>query len=232
MKTSLTETLNFTLKYEGGYSSNRADPGNWTGGRIGSGRLVGTKYGLSAPLVCRDRGLCVSSQQMKTLSEDDYRALAERYFWQPMRCNQLPAGLDALVFDHGFNTGVKTSARLLQTIVQVDTDGVIGPGTVRAIDTVRLTDVGRHCSSVMIQDLQARLECPQTGLLDAQTLSIIEQKNQRIVLICYALSSLQMADYRCKSQFKVFGSGWLERARARLKLALSLADKKCVPLLA
>ena len=32
---------------EGGFTANPADPGNWSGGRCGVGRCVGTKYGIS-----------------------------------------------------------------------------------------------------------------------------------------------------------------------------------------
>lgn len=222
MRQSLAPILHFTLQHEGGYSSNRADPGNWTGGRVGSGQLVGTKYGLSAPLVARDRGLCVTAQQMKLLTEDDFRKLAIQYFWDPMKCGDLPAGLDALVFDHGFNAGAKTSIRLLQQIVGVDQDGAVGPATLQAIGTVRLADAGRFCSATQIKILQAQLSCPLTGLLDAQTLSAIESRGRRLDLLCFALNSQQMADYRSKKSFTVFGSGWLGRARERLQLALSL----------
>lgn len=224
MRQSLAPTLKFTLQHEGGYSSNRADPGNWTGGRVGSGTMAGSKYGLSAPLVAKDRGLCVTAQQMKLLSEDDFRKLAVQYFWDPMKCSLLPAGLDALVFDHGFNAGAKTSVRLLQQIVGVEQDGVIGPDTLRASGTVRLADAGRFCSATQIAALQEQLCCPTTGLLDAQTLGTIERRGRRLDLLCYALNSQQMADYRSKKEFGIFGAGWLRRARERLQLALSLVD--------
>lgn len=223
MRNSLGKTLDFTLAHEGGYSSNRADPGNWTGGRIGAGQLVGTKYGISAPLLCRDRGT-VSAQQVKTLTTDDFRQMAQRYFWNPNRCDQLPVGLDALVFDHGFNTGGTHSVRLLQQVVGVEPDGVIGPDTLRAISTVRLADAGRYCTAGQITALQQRLGCPTTGLLDAQTLGTIERRGRRIDLLCYAVSGQQFSDYRSKSQFSTFGAGWLRRARERLQLALNLLD--------
>ena len=36
------------LSHEGGYSSDRQDPGNWTGGQVGLGELKGTKFGIAA----------------------------------------------------------------------------------------------------------------------------------------------------------------------------------------
>jgi len=40
--------LSFTLRWEGGFQNDPADSGNWTGGKVGVGALVGTKYGISA----------------------------------------------------------------------------------------------------------------------------------------------------------------------------------------
>lgn len=40
--------LPFTLHQEGGLSQDKADPGNWTGGKVGAGTFVGTKYGIAA----------------------------------------------------------------------------------------------------------------------------------------------------------------------------------------
>ena len=38
---------------EGGLSDVSSDPGNWTGGQIGAGSLIGTHWGLSAPVLVR-----------------------------------------------------------------------------------------------------------------------------------------------------------------------------------
>lgn len=40
--------LPFTLQEEGGLSTDKNDPGNWTGGKVGKGTLRGTKYGIAA----------------------------------------------------------------------------------------------------------------------------------------------------------------------------------------
>lgn len=40
--------IGFTMAAEGGYSTIREDPGNWTHGMVGHGQLKGTKFGISA----------------------------------------------------------------------------------------------------------------------------------------------------------------------------------------
>jgi len=39
---------NLIQRVEGGFQADPDDPGNWTGGKVGEGQLVGTKYGISA----------------------------------------------------------------------------------------------------------------------------------------------------------------------------------------
>ena len=36
------------IGHEGGFTNDSRDAGNWTGGKVGVGKLVGTKFGLSA----------------------------------------------------------------------------------------------------------------------------------------------------------------------------------------
>ena len=42
------EAFRRLIGHEGGYSTDRRDPGNWTGGKVGVGVLKGTKYGIAA----------------------------------------------------------------------------------------------------------------------------------------------------------------------------------------
>jgi len=40
--------FDFVVGSEGGFTDNPADPGNWTGGKIGAGECRGTRFGISA----------------------------------------------------------------------------------------------------------------------------------------------------------------------------------------
>ena len=42
------QAFDLLIGHEGGYTNNPNDPGNWTGGKVNSGTLRGTKYGISA----------------------------------------------------------------------------------------------------------------------------------------------------------------------------------------
>lgn len=58
-------------------------------------------------------------------------------YWSPLRCDALSRGIDLIVFDCGVNMGVKTSAMLLQRVLRVHEDGVVGPETIAAVKSYR-----------------------------------------------------------------------------------------------
>ena len=62
---------------------------------------------------------------------DGQRIYRWRY-WDMVRGDALPPGADYATFDFSVNSGVARAARILQGIVGVDADGVIGPYTVDA----------------------------------------------------------------------------------------------------
>lgn len=50
-------------------------------------------------------------------------------YWDRMGCNSLPAGCNLMVADHGWNAGQGTSLKLLQSVLGVQADGIVGPIT-------------------------------------------------------------------------------------------------------
>lgn len=109
---------------EGGFSSDRADPGNWTGGVVGRGVLAGTKYGISAA--------SFPTLDICHLSLDQARAIYRAKYWAPIAGDALPYPLALIVFDAAVNQGVRPAARMLQWSLPVALDGVVGPRTVAA----------------------------------------------------------------------------------------------------
>jgi lysozyme family protein len=59
-------------------------------------------------------------------------AIFRARYWDPIRGDDLPAGVDLAIFDFAVNSGVGTAARALQRAVGAVPDGQIGPPTVRA----------------------------------------------------------------------------------------------------
>lgn len=42
-RSNFTPSMGIVLQHEGGFTDDRRDPGNWTGGKVGKGVLLGTK---------------------------------------------------------------------------------------------------------------------------------------------------------------------------------------------
>lgn len=111
---------------EGGYSDDPADPGNWTGGRVGVGELRGTKYGISAG--------AYPTVDIKALTLDAARSIYVRDYWVKVGGDELPAPVAMVVFDDGVNSGIEVAVETLQSVsnqfsgtLAVAVDGVMGP---------------------------------------------------------------------------------------------------------
>ena len=120
--------------HEGGYTNNRNDRGNWTSGKIGVGELKGTKYGIAAH--------AFPHLDIKNLTIDQAADIYRRQYWAPIRADDLPQGIDYMVFDFAVNSGVSRAARFLQRALNVEfgaglkTDGIIGEITLRAVNSL------------------------------------------------------------------------------------------------
>lgn len=127
------------LVHEGGYSTLRSDPGNWTGGKVGVGELRGTQKGIAAA--------SYPNLDIKNLTDAKIASIYEANYWRPIRGDDLPSGVDLSVFDFGVNSGPSRSAKDLQRVLGVGVDGRIGPATILASKTAdpRVVIKG-HCA--------------------------------------------------------------------------------------
>ena len=54
-------------------------------------------------------------------------------YWDRMKCDEIPNGLDLCLFDFGVNAGPGRAAKFLQKIIGTTVDGGIGPQTLNAL---------------------------------------------------------------------------------------------------
>jgi lysozyme family protein len=119
------QAFRIVVGLEGAYDNSREDPGNWTGGCIGSGDLRGTKFGISAAAYPTLDILCLTSSDAETIYRRDY--------WDRVAGDRLSPSLALLVFDAAVNNGPTRSARWLQTAVGAVADGLVGDQTLAAV---------------------------------------------------------------------------------------------------
>lgn len=117
-------TLDPTIEGAGKVSTDKSDPGNWTGGAVGKGDFKGTKWGISAAQY--------PQLDIPSLTRESAVAIYYRDFWCQIRGDQLPPRVAMCVFDSAVNQGPGTAVKLLQAALRIPTDGEMGPQTIAA----------------------------------------------------------------------------------------------------
>lgn len=97
MKSNAARCIANTLVYEGGKTMLRADPGNWTGGKVGVGELRGTNMGIAANTY--------PTLDIMGLTKDQAIAIYQRDYWPKAAGDQMPKGVDQIAFDGVVNSG-------------------------------------------------------------------------------------------------------------------------------
>jgi len=131
MLSNWQKSFELMLKSEGGYVNNPADPG---------GR---TNLGVTQATWENWVGRPSDEAEMRSLTADKVEPLYKKKFWDAVRGDELPVGLDYLVFDFGVNAGPGRAIKVMQSAVGVTPDGGFGPLTlaaVQAIDPVELIE--------------------------------------------------------------------------------------------
>lgn len=140
---------------EGGYQDDPRDRGNWTGGDTGKGLLKGTKFGISAR--------SYPAEDIENLTADRAKEIYLRDYWGPAGCDSVPDCLKFDLFDMAVNSGVKQAIRSLQGAVGETQDGVLGPLTLQAIQSMPPGRLYARFNSARLNFL--------TGLPDSQWLA-------------------------------------------------------------
>lgn len=112
------ECLAEILKHEGGWADHPRDPGGAT--------MKGVTIGTYAQF----KGRKVTKDELRAISDADLRAIYRRKYWDVVKGDDLPAGLDLVAFDAAVNSGPARGARWLQQALGVKVDGQIGPETI------------------------------------------------------------------------------------------------------
>jgi lysozyme family protein len=121
MRANFAEALQHVLKHEGGFVNHPADPGGMT--NLGCTKAVWEEH-------C---GHPVDEKAMRALTPADVAPLYKRKYWDKIKGDELPDGVDYVVFDAAINSGPGRAAKWLQATVGVEPDGGIGPKTLEAV---------------------------------------------------------------------------------------------------
>lgn len=129
MKGNFEQSLALVLKHEGGWVDHPKDPGGET--NMGVTKRTWEDW----------VGHPVAPGSLKALTVADVAPLYKAKYWDKIRGDDLPEGVDYAVFDYAVLAGPVRAARQLQQCVGVEADGVIGPKTVAATKSKNAVDL-------------------------------------------------------------------------------------------
>jgi lysozyme family protein len=121
MKENFNKCLTMLLHHEGGFVNHPKDPGGMT--NLGVTKAVYDKW----------IGREATEQEMRDLTPEDVAPIYKKNYWDRVKGDDLPSGVDWACFDWAVNSGSGRPAKALQRCVGATPDGAIGPMTLRAV---------------------------------------------------------------------------------------------------
>ena len=118
---NFTEALEHVLKHEGGFVNHPKDPAGITN--------LGVTIAVWEEWVGRES----SEKEMRSLTPEIVAPLYKQKYWDRVKADDLPSGVNYAVFDAGVNSGTSRAAKWLQEAVGAVADGAIGEKTLAKV---------------------------------------------------------------------------------------------------
>jgi lysozyme family protein len=151
MKDNFERCLAEVLKHEGGWADHPKDPGGAT--------MKGVTIGTFAQF----KGRKVTKAELRSISDADLRAIYRRKYWDVVKGDDLPAGLDLVAFDGAVNSGPSRGARWLQIGLGVTADGKVGPQTLAHARAANVSQVIDYACNARLDFLRRLKTFPTFG---------------------------------------------------------------------
>ncbi len=112
------------LRHEGGYVDHRVDPGG------------ATNMGITRKTLARWRNVSpwwnLPKTEVRNLTRTEAGRIYRAGYWNLCRAGDMPPGIDLALFDYAVNSGPDRAVRVLQAVLGVVVDGLVGPLTIGA----------------------------------------------------------------------------------------------------
>lgn len=136
MKDNFDLCLTHLLAHEGGFVNNAHDPGGMT--NLGVTRKTWQEW-IGKP---------ASESDMRALTPELVAPLYKKRYWMACGADVLQSGLDNCVFDCAVNSGPAFAVKILQRIIGVADDGVVGRDTAKRVNSLPTAElVDRYCAT-------------------------------------------------------------------------------------
>jgi len=129
MRTNFQDAMDHLDESEGGYVNHPKDPGGATNRGVTNATYKAWRTRQKLP-----------PKHVKYISQREVEAIYKEMYWDKVKGDDLPSGLDYVAFDAAVNSGPSRGAKWLQKALGVTADGKIGPQTLKAAE--ELTEAG------------------------------------------------------------------------------------------
>ena len=123
MKENWDECFAMVIKSEGGFVNHPKDPGGMTN--------LGVTRSAWEAFINRK----VTEDEMRALTPEAVKPFYKALYWDRIKGDVLPDGVDYAAYDLAVNSGPHRAAQYLQEIAGVTADGMIGPKSIEAIQS-------------------------------------------------------------------------------------------------
>jgi lysozyme family protein len=121
LKDNFGRSLILVLQSEGGWVDNPHDSGG------------ATNRGITLDTLTEWREEPCTKDDVKNLSAQEASDIYRAKYWANVRGDDLPSGVDYIVFDYAVNSSPAKAAKELQSLVGANPDCIIGAFTLKAI---------------------------------------------------------------------------------------------------
>jgi lysozyme family protein len=152
MKGNFDRCLALLFGDEGGYANDPNDNGGPTNFGITQAALNAWRAEQGEP-----------TAPVRTIKRDEAQRIYRSEYWDVVRADELPAGVDYMVFDGAVNSGPARSVKWLQQALGVKIDGAIGPVTIAAAAKADAATLIKAMQSIRMAFLRAHEDWPHFG---------------------------------------------------------------------
>lgn len=121
MDRNFARALKLVLAHEGGWSDHPRDPGG------------ATMKGVTLATFRRYIDKSATKDDLRRITDEQIAQVYRRHYWNAVKGDELPSGVDYAVFDFAVNSGPGRAIRYLQAAVDTKVDGILGAGTLAAV---------------------------------------------------------------------------------------------------
>jgi lysozyme family protein len=129
MNANFDMSFDRVMQSEGGYVWDKDDAGGETN--------LGVTIGAWGAYLGRP----IKPGEMKVLTRSDVKPFYKKMYWDKVRGDDLPQGVDYAIFDFAVNAGPARAAKFLQQAAGAVADGAIGPGTMALVAKMPPTEL-------------------------------------------------------------------------------------------